>query len=153
MKEFFASIYEWFGLFPLYSRDLGDHLRGWDITCSDYIGTPWYSYIGWLMFIITLFIYALQYHMIDHPRYNKKIHWWLSALTIVLLNFFTAVLIPYNSIQSGEYCSQLNFSVSDCIGFGFSNSLVSFIFFIFLTSFKYPKYFAINCSRTTFWNP
>jgi len=32
MKEFFASIYEWFGLFPLYSRDLGDHLRGWDIT-------------------------------------------------------------------------------------------------------------------------
>jgi hypothetical protein len=99
MKEFFASIYEWFGLFPLYSRDLGDHLRGWDITCSDYIGTPWYSYIGWLMLIITLFIYALQYHMIDHPRYNKKIHWWLSALTIVLLNFFTAVLIPYNSIQ------------------------------------------------------
>jgi hypothetical protein len=51
MKEFFASLYEWFGLMPLYSTDMGDQLRGWDITCTDYIGTPWYVYIGWIMII------------------------------------------------------------------------------------------------------
>jgi Ulp1 family protease len=40
------------GLMPLYSTDMGDQLRGWDITCTDYIGTPWYVYIGWIMIII-----------------------------------------------------------------------------------------------------
>mgnify|MGYP001298211249 CR=1 FL=1 len=34
MEEFFASLYEWFGLNPLYSTDMGDQLRGWDISSS-----------------------------------------------------------------------------------------------------------------------
>ena len=75
MKDFFASLYEWFGLMPLYSTDMGDQLRGWDITCTDYIDTPWYVNIGWLMIITTSFIYALQYHIIDSPRWKNKIHW------------------------------------------------------------------------------
>lgn len=32
MLDFFASLYEWFGINPLYSIDMGDYLRGWDIT-------------------------------------------------------------------------------------------------------------------------
>lgn len=153
MEEFFASLYEWFGLNPLFSTDMGDQLRGWDITCTDYIGTPWYVIVGWSMIGVTIISYVLQYHIIDSPRFNKKHHWWIMALVIVLLNFLIAFLIPFNSIQAGDFCNQLNLSVSDSIGFGASNAVWSFILFILLSSFKYPRYLGINCSHTTFWKP
>jgi hypothetical protein len=153
MKELFANIYEWFGLLPLYSRDLGDHLRGWDINCINFIGTPWYNYVGFAMIIVTLLFYALQYHIIDSSRFKAKHHWWIMALLIVILNFLIAFTIPFNSLQAGDYCNDLYFNVADCVGFGFSNALWSFILFLLLTSFKYPKYLSNNCRYTTFWKP
>lgn len=157
MKEISASLYEWFGFIPLYSRDMGDQLRGWDITCTDYIATPWYVYIGCIMLILTAFIYALQYHIIDSSRWNKKIHWWIFALLIVVLNFLIAFAIPFNILQSGDFCNQLNLTVSDCIGFGISNALWSFILFLLLTSFPFPRRVIPsrngNCRNTTCWKP
>ena len=153
MREIFASLYEWFGLIPLYSRDLADHLRGWDITCTDYIATPWYVYIGWIMIILTGFFYALLYHIIDSPRLMRKYHWWIFALIIVSLNFFIAFGIPFNSLQSGDFCKQLNLSVSDCIGFGLSNAFWSFILYTIITSIPWIRRLSTNCSHTTFWKP
>lgn len=153
MKEFFASLYEWFGVIPLYSRDMGDQLRGWDITCTDYIATPWYVYIGWIMIILTGFIYALQYHIIDNSRLNKKMHWWLFALLIVVLNFLIAFTIPFNTLQASDYCNQLNLSVSDCIGFGLSNAVWSLILFVIISTPPLIRRFSTNCRLTTFWKP
>jgi hypothetical protein len=153
MKEFFASLYEWFGLIPLYSRDMGDLLRGWDITCTDYIGTPLYVYIGYIMFILTGFIYTLQYHIIDSSRWNKKKHWWIFALLIVLLNFLIAFTIPFNTFATNDYCEQLNLTSSDCIGFGISNALWSFVLFILLSTIPLDKRYSTNCRHTTFWKP
>lgn len=153
MKDFFASLYEWFGLMPLYSMDMGDLLRGWDITCTDFIGTPWYVYIGWLMIILTALIYALQYHIIDNSRWNKKQHWWFFALLIVVLNFLIAFTIPFNTVNAGEFCNQLNLSVSDCIGFGLSNAVWSFIFFLMISTLPLTRRFSTNCRNTTFWKP
>ena len=153
MEEFFASLYEWFGLNPLYSTDMGDQLRGWDITCTDYIGTPWYVIIGWIMITTTAVFYALQYHIIDSSRWKNKTHWWIFALIIVLANFLVAFLIPYNSIQAGDYCNQLNISVSDCVGFGLSNAVWSFILFAVITTIPVFRRFSNNCRHTTFWKP
>lgn len=153
MNEFFANFYEWWGLIPFYSTDLGDHLRGFDITCSDYIGTPWYTYIGCIMLIITGFFYALQYHIIDSPRFLRRHHWWIIALIIVLLNFLIAFIIPFNSVQTGDYCNQLSINIADCIGFGISNALWSFIIFIIITSVPWIRQFSTNCRHTTFWKP
>jgi len=157
MKEFFASLYEWFGLNLFYSTDMGDQLRGWDITCTDYIEKPWYIYIGWTMIALTALIYALQYHIIDSSRWNKKHHWWIFALLIAGLNFLIAFLIPFNSIQADDYCQELNLSVSDCTGFGLSNAIWSFILFVLLTSFPFPRNVIPsrngNCRNTTFWKP
>lgn len=153
MIDIFSSLYEWFGLMPLYSTDMGDHLRGWDITCTDYIGTPWYVYIGWIMIITTSFIYSLQYHIIDNSRWNKKHHWWIFAIVIVGLNFLIAFTIPLNTINAGDFCNQLNLSFSDCIGFGLSNSVWSFIFFIILSTNPLIRRFSKNCRNTTFWKP
>lgn len=153
MVNFFASLYEWFGLMRLYARDLGDFLRGWDITCTNFIATPWYVYIGWTMIILTSFSYALQYHIIDNSRFNKRRHWWLIAFLIFILNFLIAFSIPYNSIQAGDYCKDLTISTSDCLGFGLSNAIWSLILFLIITTIPLIRKFSTNCRHTTFWKP
>ena len=72
MTEFFASLYEFFGLLPFYSKDFADHLRGWAADCSGYTGTIWYNIIAITMTGVTALGYALMYHIIDSPKWNKK---------------------------------------------------------------------------------
>ena len=153
MKDLFASLYEWFGLMPLYSNDMGDLLRGWDNTCTDYIDTPWYVYVGWIMIAVTAGVYILQYHIIDNSRWSKKQHWWLFALIIVLINFLVAFAMPFNKIQAGDYCNQLNLHTADCIGFGLSNAIWSFLLFVLITSVPFIRKASTNCRHTTFWKP
>jgi len=153
MTDFFAALYEWFGLISFYSIDLGDHLRGWNLLCEAFTGTPWYVYTGWTMFLITGLVYALQYHAYDRSHFNKKHHWWLVALVVVLLNFLIAFAIPYNALQAGNYCAGLDWSVPDCAGFGLSNALWSFILFVLITTLPFPRRLSTNCSHTTFWKP
>ena len=154
MVQFFASIYEWFGLNLFYDTNLGEELRGYNMMCDgEYNETKWYLYVGWGMVIITILGYVMQYHIVDSPRYKSKGHWWLFALLIVLLNFFIAFFTSFNEIESNEYCSELVISRLDCLGFGVSNGIWCFLFFILLTSFSYPRAFSINCRYTTFWKP
>ena len=153
MQEVFAKIYEWFGLIPFYSKDMGDHLRGFDVTCTDYIATPWYSYIGWIMLVTTIFTFALQYYIVDSPKYSQARHWWFFALGLVLLNFLIAFAIPYNDIQDSNFCNQLKLNVSDCVGFGFSNALWSLIMYIIISTIPIFRKMSTNCEFTTFWKP
>lgn len=149
----FASLYEWFGLIPFYSRDMGDKLRGWDITCTAYSETNLYVLVGTIMIILTAFFYALQYHIIDKSRWNKKLHWWLFALVIVVLNFLIAFTMSYNAIEPETFCNTLVLSVSDCIGFGLSNAIWSLILFVIITTIPLFRRFSTNCRETTFWKP
>ena len=153
MKGFFQKLYEWGGLNQLYNKDLADHLFGLDITGEGFFGTPWYSYIGLSMFAITIFFYALQYHIIDSTRFNKKYHWWLIALIIVVLNFVIAFSIPFNSLQTGNYCSDLYFNILDCIGFGITNAIWSLVLFIIITTIPWIRSRSVNCRHTTLWKP
>lgn len=153
MIDFFASLYEWFGTLPFYTEDFVYLLRGWDSTCTDFIDSPWYTYIGIIMIIITSLIYAFQYHIIDSSGFNKKHHWWLMSLIIIGLNFFIAFIIPFNIIQSDNYCSQLNLTVADCLGFGFSNAIWSFILFLLISTPPILRKLSNNCSETTFYRP
>ncbi len=154
ITNFFASLFEWFGINPFYNKDLGDHLRGYDITCDpNFIGTHWYSLIGCAMIVLSVLCYVLQYHALDRFRYNRCKHWWIFAALLFTLNFIIGFTIPYNSIQSAEYCPQLVLTNTNCLGFGISNAIWSFIIFLLLTSFKYPRYLANNCRYTTCWKP
>ena len=153
MSEFFAQLYSWFGFFP-YSADLDTHLRGYDITCSAYIGTPLYLYVGIFMLVSVFVAYILQYHVINSTSFNKKHHWWITALIIVALNFFVAFWLPYHDLQSANVCAQLRISTSDCVGFGISGAVWAFIAFTLLTSFPLPRHYAgANMLETTFWKP
>jgi hypothetical protein len=154
MRDFFASLYEWFGLNPFYATDLGEHLRGYDITCSDYTDTPLYVIVGTVMIVSTVVIYILLYHIINSPGWNKRTHWWLFAGILVLLNFLVAFILPFNDFQAADYCSQLRISAIDCVFFGVSNAIWSFILFSLLTSIPIPRKWAgHNMTDTTFWKP
>ncbi len=153
MVNFFASMYEFWGNLQLYSTDLADHLRGWDITCTCYCGTPVYSLIGWIMVGIVIVFYALQYHILDSVRYMRVYHWWITCLVLALINYLVAFTWANNALQSLNYCEDLIISTSDCLGFGLANALWSIILFILITSFPIPRRFSSNCSGTTFWKP
>jgi hypothetical protein len=153
MIDFFASLYEWFGLNPLYKTDLGDLLRGWDSTCTGFIDSPWYTYIGIIMILITVLMYAFQYHIKDSSGFNKKHHWWLMSLIIITLNFFIAFIIPFNIIQANNYCQDLSLSVADCLGFGFSNAIWSFLLFVLISTPPLFRKLSHNCRETTFYRP
>lgn len=153
MKDFFSSMYEFGGLFSLYAADLGDHLRGFDVTCSDYIATPWYTYVGCIMLALTGFVYVVQYHLIDSPRYNGKGSWWITVMVLSGLNFMIAFTIAYNSVHSGQVCKQLTITTGDLTGFGFASALWAFLTYLLMTSFPWIRRFSTNCKYTTFWKP
>jgi len=153
MNEIFSTMYEFGGLLPFYSADLGDHLRGFDETCTDYIGTPWYIFIGFTMIGLTLLTYAILYHFIDHPRYNGKRHWWITTLFLCMVNFLFAFGVAFNSVHSGHICKQLHITTGDVLGFGLANAILAFLFFVIMTSVPWIRRQSTNCKYTTFWQP
>lgn len=153
MTTFFAGLYHWWGMNPFYSRALHNQLRGWDVTCSGFFGRPWYNYAGLTMTAVTVFIYALQYHIVDSSRFNKKSDLWIMTLVTVLLNFFVAFAISYNNLRTSNYCISDVITIGDCIGFGFTNAFWSVILLFFLTSVNLFRQLSTNCRHTTFWKP
>lgn len=154
MNDFFAALYEWLGLVSFYSVDLGDYLRGWDIMCDGETGTHYYILVGWTMVFVTMAVYTIKYHwLLDRSGFSRKHHVWLMAMTVAVLNFLIAFLIPYNAIQVGDYCPDLHMTTLDCIGFGLSNALWSIILFALITSLPFPRRLSTNSSHSTFWKP
>lgn len=133
MTRFFAYLYEWFGLFPIYSQDLGTFLRGWDYACVGYFALPWYRYVGLLMIIVTGLIFMLQYDLISGTRFKKREHWELAALAVFIVNFLIAFTVPIVAIMKGMHCPLLKLSLADCVFFGLSNGIWSVIFFSLLS--------------------
>lgn len=153
MTDFFASLYEWFGFIPLYTKGMMERLRGWDYISQEYVLTNWYVNMGLIMIGITSLIYALQYHVIDSSRWNKKKHWWIFSILVVGINFLIAFSITNNIIQTADFDPNDNLSISDCIGFGFSNALWALIFFLIISTIPIFRRFSTNCRHTTFWTP
>jgi quinol-cytochrome oxidoreductase complex cytochrome b subunit len=122
-------LYSWFGIIPLYSRDLDAFLRGWDQACTGYYALHWYLYIGLIMVIMTLLIFALQYDLASPERFKRSEHIELSFLMVFLSNFVIAFIIPMAAFLTKSHCAQLQLSVSDCMLFALSDGVWSIIFF------------------------
>ncbi len=133
MKQVFAHMYEWFGLFPIYSRDLSDFLKGWDYACVGYFALPWYFYIGWGMIMLTGLLFALQYDLISGIRFKNREHWELAVMVVAICNFLIAFTIPFVAINKGMQCPQLKITFPDCIFFGLCNAVWGVIVFLILS--------------------
>jgi hypothetical protein len=132
MTKFFATLYEWFGLVPVYSHDMAEFLKGMDVSCTGYYALPWYFYIGLLMIVLTLLLFGLQYDLVSNKRFPKFEHWALALLVVVIVNFATAFTVPFVAHETGFYCPSLHITVFDCIGFGLSNAAWAVVFFSIL---------------------
>jgi hypothetical protein len=152
MMDFFASIFEWWGINPLYAGDLGVHLRGYDLH-GHYDGTPWYIYLGWSMIGLTLLTFALFYVIIDKEKFKRAWHWWIMALVLFIINFSIGFTIPYNDLNGGTINKTLHINTADCLGFAFSIAFWSLILLAFLTILPLRKAISNNCRNTTFWKP
>lgn len=147
MTEFIAMIYEWFN----YSTGLGDHLRGLDVTCSDFIGTDLYMQVFFIMLATNVFLFILMYLVIDKltSSFSSKMSWWITAVLGALVSFGIAYSLP-STIQA---CEQLGFNAGDLMLYGFANAIWSIVTFALLTSFPFPRNLSTNCRLTTFWKP
>ena len=137
MDDFFARMYEWFGLIPIYSKDLGEFLRGWDYACTGYYALHWYLYMGLFMLISTLLLFGLQFDLVSGVRFKKIEHWELAALIIAFVNFAVAFGVPFVALENGRYCMRLKLAAVDCITFGLSNAIWSLVFFSLLSLLRY----------------
>ncbi len=154
MKEIFEALYTWFGTNPLFSNDLKRHLMGLDITCSDFTGPPWITNIALLMIVITILMYAIQYHIFDTDAFCSGWWWWINATFTFVVNFVLAFIITFYFFWLEEiYCPQLNIPIADLIGFSVSNGILSFVLFVIISSTPLPRMFSKNCDGTTFWKP
>ena len=133
MDEFFTRLYEWFGLIPVYSKDLDEFLRGWDYGCTGYFALHWYLLVGLFMVVTTALLFGLQYDLISGKRFKKNRHWELAALMIVIVNFSVAFTVPFIALETGRHCLRLKLATLDCIGFGLSNAVWAFILFTLLS--------------------
>src|SRR5579862_6893244 len=110
MDDIIARMYEWFGLFPIYSKDLSEFLRGLDYSCTSYLAIHWYFYIAIMNLLTTSVLFGLQYDLISVTRFKKRVEWELAALMIVCFNFGLAFIVPFTAVLTSRYCPLLKLS-------------------------------------------
>lgn len=147
MTEFIAMIYEWFG----YATDLGEHLRGLDVTCSGFMGTDLYMQVFVIMLVTNAALFVFMYFLVDKitTSYSSRKSWWITAGLGAVVSFGIAYSLP-TTIQA---CEQLDFHAGDLMLYGIANAVWSTVVFALLTSFPFPRNFSTNCRLTTFWKP
>ena len=137
-----GNMYSWFNSF--YSENLSLYLWGYDPVTGDYSNPLRYNSIGLYTLGISLVIVLLYYYVIDHPRFCKWWSWLIMALVnsvvslflgyYCILSDYNAGVIPdglmYERSANGEVVQQLISVPSECWGFGLSNMIMAFIFFI-----------------------
>lgn len=152
MGEFFGSIYCWFEDF--YGEELANYLWG---QASPYQDSNMFIGIGLSMLGISLFIMVLFYYIINHPKlcnwWGWMIFWGINAV----VNFIVGWQWVLNDLYSGTMVAPdaqtgqdvaLNIDEVDCLCFGVSNLLLSFLAFII---FSYiGKWWSTNTSKAPF---
>jgi len=140
------TVYSWF--FPLFGSQLAEHLYGWDEVTQGYTNINLFNYIGFWMFIITATVCLTYYYILNHPRWNRGLIWTLILASVAIINFFIAFGICYYDLHNGYISSDLFVVNSDCIGFGFSNFIISGVCFFILSILI--KWKSRNCKYTPF---
>jgi hypothetical protein len=155
----FRNIYEIFGLNPFFSSHMAQFLRGTGEICPEYSGTPLYDLFGFAMLGLSIFIYALLYHIIDKPQISGPKWCWIFAGSTFALNFVIAFIVLWTHLRDGvlrfecdEEFINVIFNFPSVAMFAFVNAVLGFIVFAVLSSSPYPRRFSKNLFNTTFWS-
>lgn len=118
MEEFFNTIYYWTN--SLYCEELDNYL---------YETVPGYLHVGLSMLVISSIVCCLFYYIAKPVRNQMKI-WLLFVLLNAALNMGIAIWYTMTPLINNEIDEAVSWFYFDCVGFGISNIIWSFVAFI-----------------------
>ena len=152
MGEFFGSMYCVFE--DLFGLELADYLWGNSSPIS--INNQFIA-IGFWMLGIALSIAIVYYYVINHPRLCNWWGWSIFALLTLVINFIVGWQWVLKDLYEGKMIKidpvtdlevPLDIFETDCIYFGFSNMILSFVAFFIISCII--KWWSSNCASAPF---
>lgn len=144
MTDLFATIFE---LMSLYSKDLGEHLRGFNMRCKAYDAGAFYNTIGLVIIFVSFLASFLYYKALDMPRYTSSGKWFMVGIIFGLIPFLWAYLKVSNDISNKSYCKELQITNGDTWGFAFT---ILFYYLILYFLFSFLKIISNNHRKIPF---
>ena len=152
MGEFFGSMYCVFE--DLFGLELADYLWGNSSPIS--INNQFIA-IGFWMLGISLSIAIVYYYLINHPRLCNWWGWSLFSVLTLVINFIVGWQWVLKDLYEGKMIKidpvtnqdvPLDIFETDCIYFGFSNMILSFVAFFIISCII--KWWSSNCASAPF---
>ncbi|GHV60084.1 hypothetical protein FACS1894182_14880 [Bacteroidia bacterium] len=143
---FFETVYRWFMGF--FGSPLAEKLSGYDSATETLQGANQFVVIGIITLVITLAVVLLYYYVLNHPRFNQWWSWLIALLFAGLINFAYGIATTIKYASEGNLGDADLIYMSDCVGFGFANLIISALWFIvFSLAFKW---WSRNCKYSPF---
>lgn len=152
MGEFFGSMYCVFE--DLFGLELADYLWGNSSPIS--INNQFIA-IGFWMLGIALSIAIVYYYVVNHPRLCNWWGWSIFAVLTLVINFIVGWQWVLKDLYEGKMIKidpvtnqevRLEIFETDCIYFGFSNMILSFVAFFIISCII--KWWSSNCASAPF---
>jgi ABC-type branched-subunit amino acid transport system permease subunit len=104
-----------------------------------------YSTMFGLAAIIGLVVVVIFYYVVNSPRFNKRLHWFMMATLVVFINLIVVFQYPADVISKAD---DVNFGFNDWLIYGAVHSVwVVVLFTIFSLALKW---WSRNCKTTPF---
>ena len=152
MGEFFGSMYCVFE--ELFGLELAEYLWGNSSPVS--INNQFIA-IGFWMLGIALSIAIVYYYVVNHPRLCNWWGWSIFAVLTLVINFIVGWQWVLKDLYEGKMIKidpvtnqevPLDIFETDCIYFGFSNMILSFVAFFIISCII--KWWSSNCASAPF---
>lgn len=152
MGEFFGSLYCVFE--ELFGLELANYLWGHSSPLSQ---NNQFIAIGFWMLGISLLIAIIYYYVVNHPRLCNWWGWGIFLVINLIINFIVGWQWVLKDLYEGKMIGidpitnqnvPLEIFENDCIYFGFSNMLLSFIAFFIISCLI--KWRSTNCASAPF---
>jgi hypothetical protein len=132
-----------------YSKDLHEHLKGLDISCSDFTASSTYSFIT-IIVVILIPIVMLNYYygIFNRPKLSSFLTWLLNILLCGTIVFIVSMVRTTGDLNSKNYCQDLHFSTVDCMLFGFTAATYAVILSILISLII--KWWSLNNKKIPF---
>ena len=147
MGEFFGSMYCVFE--ELFGLELAEYLWGNSSPVS--INNQFIA-IGFWMLGIALSIAIVYYYVINHPRLCNWWGWSIFAVLTLVINFIVGWQWVLKDLYEGKMIKidpvtnqevPLDIFETDCIYFGFSNMILSFVAFFIHNTLSLSEYISL----------
>jgi len=124
-------------LFRLYDVFLSDKTFSGDLETNDVFFS-----VGLIMLLTAAVGMVVYYYAINHPRFNRWIHWLSVVIALCIVNFVIALAMSKSTLFGfyQEMSQEVPFPISDFIAFGFANAIWTAVFsFIFSMCMKWKS--------------